>query len=39
VTVTALTLSVVLTGFVLMWIRIARELQGFKRRRVAADPA
>ncbi|MGZ3273197.1 MAG: PepSY domain-containing protein [Caulobacteraceae bacterium] len=36
VTVTAFTLTVVLTGFVLLWIRIARDLQGLKRRRDAA---
>lgn len=36
VIVTAFTLTVVLTGFVLLWIRIARDLQGLRRRKVSA---
>ena len=32
VAVTALTLTVVLTGFVLLWIRIARDIQGLRRK-------
>jgi uncharacterized iron-regulated membrane protein len=39
VAVTGFTLIVVLTGFVLLWIRIARDLKGLRDRRRAAQPA
>ncbi|MEJ6788283.1 PepSY domain-containing protein [Brevundimonas sp. BR2-1] len=35
---TALTLSIVITGFVLLWIRLARDLKGFRAARRAARP-
>lgn len=39
VAVTALTLTVVLTGLVLLWIRIARDLKGLRARKTAAQGA
>ena len=38
VAVTSLTLTVVLTGFVLLWIRIARDLKSLRRHKLA-EPA
>jgi hypothetical protein len=35
--VTLLTLSIVITGFVLLWIRLVRDLAGWRNRRAAAD--